>query len=31
MDHTTLIRLISGVLAVAVFGLIIWRRGRATE
>jgi hypothetical protein len=31
MDHATMIRLLAGVLAVAVFGIIVWRRGRATE
>jgi hypothetical protein len=31
MDHATLIRLIAGVLAVAVLAIIVWRRGRATE
>jgi hypothetical protein len=31
MDHTMLIRLIAGALAVAVFGIIVWRRNRTTE
>jgi hypothetical protein len=31
MDHATLIRVVAGVLAVVVFGFIVWRRGRAIE
>jgi hypothetical protein len=31
MDHATLIRIVAGVLAVVVFGVIVWRRGRVTE
>lgn len=31
MDHTMLIRLVAGVFAVAVFGIIVWRRNRTTE
>jgi LPXTG-motif cell wall-anchored protein len=30
MDNTTLIRIIAGVLALVVLGIIIWRRKRQT-
>jgi hypothetical protein len=31
MDFTVLIRLIAGVLAVVILGVIIWRRRRASS
>jgi len=31
MDTTTLIRVIAGVLALVVLGIIIWRRRRQTS
>jgi LPXTG-motif cell wall-anchored protein len=30
MDNVTLIRMIAGILALVVFGIIIWRRKRQT-
>ena len=30
MDTTTLIRIVAGVLAIVVLGIIIWRRKRQT-
>ena len=30
MDNSTLIRIVAGVLALAVLGIIIWRRKRQT-
>jgi len=31
MDMTTLVRVIAGVLAVVILGVIIWRRRRASS